>query len=162
AYKISAAASGFGTTELDNVVVELGRTLRVNMELQVGAMNEVVNIDSSREPIVDVSSSKTSVNITERQIALLPKGLDFSSVLRVAPGTRVENKNAGFQIDGASGAENVFIVDGVEVTDNVTGTLRLSKRIPLDFVKEVQVKSAGYEAEFGGATGGVINVVTRG
>jgi outer membrane receptor protein involved in Fe transport len=162
AYKISAAAPGFGTTELDNVVVELGRTLRVNMELQVGAMNEVVNIDSSREPIVDVSSSKTSVNITERQIAVLPKSLDFSSVIRVAPGTRGETKAGGFQIDGASGAENVFIVDGVEVTDLVTGTLGSTKSIPLDFVKEVQVKSAGYEAEFGGATGGVINVVTRG
>jgi hypothetical protein len=160
-YIVTATASGFGTIELDNVSVELGRAISVNLELQVGAIGETINITSSQEPIVDLSSSKTSVNITEQQIAVLPKTLNFSSVLEVAPGTRSEDKAGGFQIDGASGSENVFVVDGVEVTELVSGTLGLTKNIPLDFIQEVQVKSAGYEAEFGGATGGVINLVTK-
>jgi hypothetical protein len=160
-YTITVTAPGFGRTEKENILVELGRTLQVNMELRVGEIGEVVTITGDDLPIVDLSSSKTSVNITERQITVLPKDLSFASVIAVAPGTRSEGKAGGFQIDGASGSENIFVVDGVEITGIISGTLGGNKNIPLDFIKEVQVKSAGYEAEYGGATGGVINVVTK-
>jgi hypothetical protein len=96
-----------------------------------------------------------------KKIDLLPKTLRFDSVITQAPGARSEPKSAGYQIDGASGSENVFVVDGLEITRVDTGTLGSTKNIPFDFVREVQIKSAGYEAEFGGATGGVINVATR-
>ncbi len=160
-YKISVESSGFSKYEIDKIQLELGRTLQVNIDLKVGNTSEIINVSASDEPIVDLTSSKTSVSITDRQIQVLPKGLNFSSVLLVAPGTRPEGKNAGFQIDGSSGAENTFVVDGVEVTRIRDGQLGSSKNIPLEFVKEVQVKSGGYEAEFGGATGGVVNVVTK-
>ncbi|HUS08692.1 MAG TPA: hypothetical protein VMZ52_20475, partial [Bryobacteraceae bacterium] len=57
---------------------------------------------------------------------------------------------------------NTYVVDGVEVNDNVNGFLPQNNALPFEFVQEVQVKSAGFEAEYGGATGGVINVATRG
>lgn len=161
-YIITATGTGFTTVRRDNVTVELGRTLQVNFELQASAKGESVVVTSSDEPIVDVTSTKIATNITQKEIDVLPKGLNMQSVLRTAPGTRGEAKSGGFQIDGASGSENVFIIDGVEVTDVNVGTLVASKDIPTSFLKEVQVKSAGYEAEFGGATGGVINTVTRG
>src|SRR5262245_18206950 len=161
-YVITATGTGFTTLKRENVTVELGRTLQVNFELQASAMSEAVVVTSSDEPIVDVTSTKIATNITQKEIEVLPKGLNMQSVLRTAPGTRGEAKSGGFQIDGASGSENVFIIDGVEVTDVNVGTLVASKDIPTSFLKEVQVKSAGYEAEFGGATGGVINTVTRG
>jgi hypothetical protein len=69
---------------------------------------------------------------------------------------RNEAKGNGFQIDGATGSENVWLVDGLEVTRTFGGSLGQTKNVPLEFVREVQVKSAGYEAEFGGALGGVI------
>ncbi len=74
---------------------------------------------------------------------------------------RNEPLTGGFQIDGASGSENTFIIDGHEVTNFRTGTLNDNNNIPFQFVQEVQVKSSGFEAEFGGATGGVVNVVTK-
>ncbi|HND20263.1 MAG TPA: TonB-dependent receptor, partial [Acidobacteriota bacterium] len=160
-YTISATASGFTTYEVSDLSLELGRTLQVNMDLKAGGQDEIVNVTAADAAYVDVTSSKTAVNINEMQIRVLPKTLNFSSVLEVAPGTRSEGKSGGFQIDGASGVENVFVVDGVEVTEITQGRLRSSKNTPLDFVKEVQVKSAGYEAEYGGATGGVVNVVTK-
>ncbi|HEX8476674.1 MAG TPA: TonB-dependent receptor [Pyrinomonadaceae bacterium] len=165
-YTVTATGTGFGTVERTDVPVELGRTLQVNFDLNIVKVGETVTVSSANEPIVDVTTTQTATNITEEQIDVLPKGLNFSSVLEVAPGTRAESRTGGFQIDGASGSENVYIVDGVEVTSIVGGTLggtssESVKNIPLDFVKEVQVKSAGYEAEFGGATGGVINVVTK-
>src|SRR5436190_866231 len=73
----------------------------------------------------------------------------------------VEVKATGFQIDGETGSENVWVVDGLEVTRTFGGSLGSTKNVPLEFVREVQVKSAGYEAEFGGALGGVINVTSR-
>jgi hypothetical protein len=113
------------------------------------------------EPIVDLTSTQTATNITQQKIELLPKGLRFSSVIEVAPGVRSEPKSNGFQIDGATGSENVWVIDGLEVTRTFGGSLGSTKNIPLDFVKEVQVKTAGYEAEFGGALGGVIGVASR-
>jgi outer membrane receptor protein involved in Fe transport len=162
AYTVTAKMTGFQPVTREDVTVQLGRTLQVNFDMTPAGTAVTVTVTGAQEPIVDVSSSKTSTNITQNQIDLLAKGLNFSSVIDFAPGTRNEGKAGGFQIDGASGAENVFIVDGVEVTRIVNGTLGSTKNIPLEFVKEVQVKSAGYEAEYGGATGGVVNVVTKG
>ena len=98
----------------------------------------------------------------------MPKGRDFATILRLAPGAQQETKagnctgnSAGcaIQIDGASGSENRFIIDGIDTTNLQNGTS--GKTMLLDFVDEVQVKSSGYNAEFGGATGGVINVLTK-
>ena len=65
----------------------------------------------------------------------------------------------GISIDGASGAENIFVIDGINTTSIRTG--QSAKTLITDFVEEVQVKSSGYNAEFGGAMGGVINVITK-
>ena len=71
----------------------------------------------------------------------------------------MEAKLGGLSIDGASGAENRFIIDGAETTDMVHGLS--GTNLIVDFVDEVQVKSSGYTAEYGGAMGGVISAVTK-
>ena len=76
-----------------------------------------------------------------------------------APGANQEAKLGGLSIDGASAGENRYIIDGIETTNLQNGTS--GKNVIADFVEEVQVKSSGYTAEFGGATGGVINAVTK-
>ena len=161
-HQVKVAAAGFGSKISENVAVELGQTLSVNFELTPGMAGESVTVTTSDEPIVDISSNKVATNVNREEFALIPKTLNFSSIINVAPGVRQEDKSAGFTIDGASGSENVFIIDGVEVTRVEDGALGSTKNVPFDFVREVQIKSAGYEAEYGGATGGVINVQTRG
>lgn len=160
-YAVTASANGFSAVRVENIMVELGRTLQVTLSLNTGMVREAVTVSAADEPIVDVTSSKTTVNITRSTIDLLPKGLTFTSILNFAPGTRAEGRAGGFQIDGSSGSENVFIVDGLETTHIRTGTMDGTKNVHLDFVNEVQVKSGAYEAEHGGATGGVVNVATR-
>src|SRR5206468_7574878 len=115
----------------EDITVEVGRTLQVNMEMRPAGAAVTVEVTGSKEPIVDVTSSKTATNITQGQIELLAKGISFSTVLEIAPGTRNESKAGGFQFDGASGAENTFSVDGVELTRIVTGTLGSIKNYPL-------------------------------
>jgi hypothetical protein len=160
-YVVSVSASGFGEVKREDIPVELGRTLQVNLDVSVVGATANVNVTANDEPLVDVSSTKTATNVSLARIDVLPKTLRFDSVITQAPGARSEPKSAGYQIDGASGSENTFIVDGLEITRLDVGTLGSTKNIPFDFVKEVQIKSAGYEAEYGGATGGVINVATR-
>jgi hypothetical protein len=157
----TAAASGFGEARYENVQVVIGKTTQLNIDLQAGTASAVVNVSNSDQP-VDTTDNEISTSVNAQKIELLPKGVDFTSVLRAAPGVRNEAASGGFSVDGASGSENVFVIDGQEVTNFRTGTLNANNAIPTQFVQEVQVKSSGFDAEFGGATGGVISVVTKG
>ncbi|HYP02322.1 MAG TPA: TonB-dependent receptor [Pyrinomonadaceae bacterium] len=161
-YTVSTtAAAGFAPTSTTNVEVVLGRTVPVNVTLQAGSVQEVVTVTATDAQAIDPTSNRIQTNITAQVAELLPKGTNFTTLLQVAPAVRNEPLSGGFQVDGASGSENTFIIDGQEVTNFRTGTLNGNNNIPFQFVQEVQVKSSGFEAEFGGATGGVINVVTK-
>ncbi len=142
-------------------MVELGRATVINVALVAGGQNIDVTVTADALAI-DPTGNRIQTNITQKAAELLPKGVNFTSLLTVAPSVRNEPLSGGFQIDGASGSENTFIIDGQEVSNFRTGTLNLNNNIPFQMIQEVQVKSSGFEAEFGGATGGVINVVTRG
>lgn len=168
-YSITVAAtSGFAEKKIDNLQVVLGKTTPVTIELstQVGATVDVV----ADGKVIDTTDSKIQTNITAKVAENLPKGTTFTSLLKIAPSTRPEpltgNTNGGstggFQVDGSSGSENTFVIDGQEVTNARTGTLNITSSLPFEIVQEVQLKSSGFEAEYGGATGGVVNVVTKG
>ncbi len=164
-YTITTTLPGF-RTEKQNVEVRLGSQITLNPKMSIGQVTEVVEVVGGALSI-DPTSSRSATNITAEQIDNLAKaGRTFNSLLAMAPGVFLEpkNGNAGVgavQVAGSSGAENAFYVDGAEVSDLRRGSLRESNAIPFEFVQEIQVKSGGFEAEFGGATGGVINVATR-
>src|SRR5512139_1865157 len=80
------------------------------------------------------------------------------------PGTNSEPKLGGISMDGASAPENRFIIDGLETSNPMNGLPGLGGAAPtlsVDSVEELQVKSSGYSAEYGGTTGGVVNVLTK-
>lgn len=158
-YVMTSTAANFKTSRQE-VEVSVDRTTSVTPKLEVGVGDVTVEITSDSAVSIDLGSTKIDTTITKRIIEDLPAGVTFSSLLKIAPNVRPEL--GGFQIDGASGSENVFIIDGQEVTNFRTGSLDSNFNIPFDIVQEVQVKSTGYEAEYGGATGGIINVVTSG
>ena len=121
-------------------------------------MTETVQV-TAETPLIDVRQSARQTNIRAEQVELLPHGRDFTTLVTQAPGANQETKLGGISIDGASAGENRFIIDGIETTNlqsGVSGTNLIA-----DFVEEVQVKSSGFSAEFGGATGGVISAVTK-
>jgi hypothetical protein len=157
----SAATSGFGEATVNRVEVVTGRSTQVDLNLTVGGVANVVDVVADDVVAIDPTSNKVQTNITSQAIDLLPKGTNFTSLLQTAPAVRNEPLSGGFQIDGASGSENTFIIDGQEVSNFRTGTLDLNNNIPFQVVQEIQVKSGGFEAEFGGATGGVISANTK-
>lgn len=153
--------SGFGEARYENVQVVLGKTTQLNIELKAGSASAVVDVGVSDQPI-DTTDNEVSTSLNTQKLSLIPKGTDFSSALKAAPGTRPESIAGGFSIDGATQAENVFIIDGQEVTNYKDAGINKNNLVPFQLVQELSVKSSGFDAEFGGATGGVINVVTKG
>jgi outer membrane receptor protein involved in Fe transport len=164
-YSLTFTLTGFSTHK-QTVEVKLGSQITANAKMGVGQMTEIIEVTGTALSI-DPTSSRSGTNITSDQIDNLAKaGRGFNSLLSMAPGVFLEPKNGtqgvgGVQVGGSSGSENGFYIDGTEVSDLRRGSLRDSNNIPLEFIQEVQVKTGGYEAEFGGATGGVVNVATK-
>jgi hypothetical protein len=164
-YTFTVSKTGFATVKQHNIQVSLGSKIIFNPKLTVGTVTQTIEVTESSLSL-DVTSSRASTNITPDTMATLPKSRNFNSLLSLAPGVRLEAKSGtagvgGISVDGASGSENVFIIDGVEVSDTLTGALRGAFNVPFEFLSEIQVKSGGFEAEYGGATGGVVNLATR-
>jgi hypothetical protein len=161
-YSVSTAAtSGFAEQVKDGVEVGIGTATTVDFAASstVGANVTVVSEDSGI--IVDTTETKAQDNISAREIEALPKGTGFSSLLRTTAAVRPEPLSGQFSINGATGPENSFIIDGQETQNYKNGLLNSNNDIPYQALQEIQVKTSGFEAEFGGATGGVINGVTK-
>lgn len=163
-YTVTATLAGFTTSKVENIPVALGEIKKVDFSLSVAGIAESVQV-TAESPLIDVKQSARATSFRSEQIDLLPQGRDFTSAVSLISGSNAEDKQSntrqtGLQIDGSSGSENRYIVDGQEFTDPQRGN-QGNARIVTDFLDEVQVKSSGYTAEYGGSTGGVVNVLTK-
>jgi outer membrane receptor protein involved in Fe transport len=156
-YTVKAELQSFaaGTSAAD---VTVGNVSRVEFTLGLASLSETVQVTATSS-VVDVNSSATATTISKERIDFIPRGRDFTDVVSQAAGATNESQAGGISIDGSSGSENKFIIDGVDTTNPQVGTSAIPMRA--EFMEQVQVKSAGYAAEFGGSTGGVINAITR-
>lgn len=157
-YEISASMEGFAPGRQPAVIVRVGLLLKVDLTLALASVSETVDV-SARSVTIDVKQATAATNIAAEAIDRLPKGRDFQSLVSLAPGANQESRSGGMSVDGASAAENKYYLDGVDTTNLRTGVA--STPFVTDFIQEVQVKSSGYSAEFGGATGGVISVISK-
>ncbi|MEJ7847434.1 MAG: TonB-dependent receptor [Pyrinomonadaceae bacterium] len=160
-YRVTITAGNFAE-RVQDITVSVDKATTLATILQVAGATGDVTITADNSVQIDPSNTTIDESITKRIINDLPRGTQFTSLLKIAPNVRPEPLSGGFQIDGASGAENVFVIDGQEVTNFRTGQLNSNNNLPFELLQEVQIKSTGFEAEYGGATGGVINVVTIG
>jgi hypothetical protein len=157
-YAINASLPGFNAAKTERVQLSLGQVLKVDMLLQLAGVSESVQV-TAESPLIDVKQSAAGANIRQEVIDRIPKGRDFTSLVTLAPGASQETRGGGISIDGASGSENRYFIDGVDTTNLRTGVS--GKNFLTDFIEEIQIKSSGYAAEFGGSTGGVVNVISK-
>jgi carboxypeptidase family protein/TonB-dependent receptor-like protein len=171
-YTVHAELQGFKTFEQRNIVVRLEQTVDLPIMMEVGGLTETVEVTGS-SPVVDTQTTTAGANLDSAMLSRLPVGRSLAETLYVAPGvssgggTGTSNPSIG----GGSGLENQYVVDGVNISSSGFGSLgsysrvaslgSLGNGVTFDFIKEVQIKTAGYEAEYGQATGGVVNVVTK-
>ena len=157
-YEVTATLQGFTPSKADNVALELGQLLTINLTLGVAAVAETVSV-KAESPLIDVKQNAATLVVPLEIIERIPKGRNFKDVMTSAPGVNDETKGGGQMIDGSSASENRWVVDGMDTTTIRTGVS--NKDVRLDFIDQVQVKQSGYNAEFRAATGGVVSAVTR-
>jgi len=157
-YKIKFTLQGFKPLTRDGIVVTIEQTVKLSVSLEIGALEEQVTV-VGQTPLIDVKSTVKGMTMTKETFQILPKGRNFDTLITAIPGVSNEPLLSGISVDGASGAENMFYIDGTDTTEMHIGTL--DQTAVFEFVDEVQVKASGYQAEFGGSLGGVIQVITR-
>jgi hypothetical protein len=158
-YVVRFELPGFVTVERDDVGVTLGRTFEVDAQMRVGEITEVVQVTADAVPLVDTTSTLVAHNVPIEEIEGLPKTRSYQSVAMTAPSVNSGELEGGFQVNGASGSENQYTVDGVPTNSLLNGGFRQST--VFEYLQEVQVKTVGIPAEYGGALGGVVSAVTR-
>ena len=134
--------SGFSKIQMGDVLVSLGKTLKVDAQLKVGDMSEVVQVQAEARPAIDLRSTLVAHNVTAEEFDRLPKARSFQSLALTAPSVNSGEIEGGFQVNGASGAENAFTVDGVVTNSLINGTSR--QNTVFEYLQEVQVKTGGH------------------
>jgi carboxypeptidase family protein/TonB-dependent receptor-like protein len=169
-YAVRVERSGFKPLEQRDVRVRLGQRVELDYTLSVGAREELVDV-TAPAPVVDTRSTTAGGVLDSDELLRLPIPRRLTSTLYMIPGVSSSSGtgDANPSIAGASGLDNQYVVDGVNITNPGFGGIGVYNRVfgslgtgvTTDFIQETQVKTAGFEAEYGQATGGVVNVITR-
>ncbi len=142
------------------VLIQIGKDVVVNLGVDSGTADrprgEVIKLSGSA-PIVDQGSTKIGLTLTDEFTRNVPTARTFGGTVGQAAGA--QDDNYGISFSGATSSENTYIVEGINTTD--TGFGGLASNLPNEFIQETEVITGGYNAEFGRATGGIVNVVTK-
>jgi hypothetical protein len=156
-YTLTFELSGFQTVTKTATLAPT-QTLPVDAQLGPAAVSETVNVVGRAADIL-TQTSQVATNFKQDLIATLPTNRDINAVLLMAPAVHPSGPGGGYSIAGAASFESLFMVNGVNVSENLRGQ-PLALYIE-DAVQETTVASAGVSAEFGRFSGGVVNVVTK-
>lgn len=164
-YTVSASASNFSEQKLE-VEVQVGRITDANFSLGAGNVSAEVTITAEG---VQTTVSNSDAVINETAIANLPSnGRRFQDLATLTPGAQIDTERNQISLSGQRGINANINVDGVDYNQPFFGGIRGGERsnfaptIPQESIKEFQVVAAGYAAEFGRSSGGIVNVVTKG
>src|SRR3981081_4345812 len=165
-YSVTVDAPGFAKAEATGVAITVGEMAELPITVTVAGGKEVVEVSSQAE-LVETSRSSTTDTIGQRRIDNLPiNGRNYinftltdSQVLRDnAPNTGAA-PTSGLNISGQRGRSNLVNVDGADATDNAVNGVRST--VSQEAVQEFQIITNSYAAEYGRASGGVVNIITR-
>src|SRR3954471_12022332 len=160
-YGLTVQREGFQPFTQQGLTVRLDRTIKVKLSLVPDTLREQAIEIVAQRPTIAVTSTQQGASVSKEQMTLVPYGRNartFDQVATAIPGVQPD-ANGGFAMNGSGSPEQNYIIDGVNVSDPGFGTLGTT--LIQDFVQEVEVKTGGYQAEYGRATGGIINVVTK-
>src|SRR5579862_1749600 len=169
-YTVRAEVKGFKVSEVSGITVNVGSITAIRVVMEPGTVTQTVEVVSSAVTI-DTTSTAVASNLNDEFYAKLPVQRNVAGLFYLAPGV-VSGGGTGASnpsIGGATGLENLYIADGVSITDTAFGGLGLYSRvygsvgtgINLTFIKEVQIKTGSIQPQYGGATGGVVQIVTK-
>jgi hypothetical protein len=169
-YSVRVSKEGFKTAEVKSAEVVTGRTSSVSLKLELGTSATTIEVSAAAVQ-VDTASTAVGTNLTDNFYESIPAARNVTGLFYAAPGVASGGGTgtANPSIAGGTGLENNYIADGVNITDGAFGGIgvysrqygSLSTGINLSFVKEVDVKTGGFEAQYGKSTGGIVQIVTK-
>jgi outer membrane receptor protein involved in Fe transport len=173
-YEVRAESTGFATYINPQVTLVLGQTMTLNITLQPPNIDETVTV-TDKPPVIDSSQTASTTSITQESIEELPvNSRNYLQFTLLAPGVAPSNtqtskgsgntsnsplSDSGFTFGGLRPRSNSISIDGLDNTDETTGASRIA--LSPEIVREFQIINNGVSAEFGGAAGGAINVLTK-
>jgi Carboxypeptidase regulatory-like domain len=169
-YEVKIEIKGFSAQIKKGVILTVGQILTLNFEMAIGDSEEASVIETD-EPLIETERTHQSSTITQRPINELPiNGRNFLDFARLTPGVVEESPaitsaqvgaltTSGLSFAGQNGRANSVQIDGVDNNDTSSNGVRPT--ISQEAVAEFQINRSGYDAEFGRAAGGVINIVSK-
>ncbi len=163
------AANTSTQVEQPGVAVQADKMVRVNAKIAGAAQAaaQQTYVITGKAPIIDIGSASVGSQFDNDFDNNVPVGRSYGDVIERAPGAFVD-PSGNVSIGGATGLENIYLVNGMNVTgieygnlEAGTATIGGGTNLPLEFLTQIGVNSGGYQAEFGGAMGGVINSVLK-
>src|ERR1700682_86811 len=169
-YSVKVQKPGFKVASFKNAEVLINRTTSVEVTLETGQVTETVEV-SAAATTVDTSATSVNSDFSDDFYSKIPIGRGVSSLFYLAPGV-VSGGGTGHEnpsISGSTGLENLYVADGVSINDPAFGGIGVWSRvygplgtgINLAFVKEVQIKTGGFEPQYGHVSGGIVQLVTK-
>ena len=150
---------GFQPLRIERVLVHLGTTTDLGLlRLELGAIELPPVVVAAPAPLIDPTTTASGGHLPSALFTALPVDRNLHALPALLPGANASYFGDEVNIAGGSGPENVYFIDGVNITDPYRAST--SGDLPSNFIKEVVVKDGGYEAEYGRALGGIVNVVT--
>jgi hypothetical protein len=161
-YVVTFSLQGFARERQSGVAVGLGKDTTLNANLHISTTAEMTVV--SEAAAVNFTSAAVGTNLDQRAVTTLPTGRNYSSLAQVVPGVSSDANplnadQSTITVYGSTGSENAFYIDGVNTTGAEYGFQ--GKELNFEFIQAVDVKTGGYEAEYGRSTGGIVNVITK-
>jgi hypothetical protein len=165
-YNLTAEAANFTKAELKDIPVTVGQIADVNIALGVGAVTEAVTVTAAG---LQTTAVQPDALFNQKSIDNLPiNGRRFQDFVILTPTAIVDNATRGqISLSGQRGINSNIQIDGADYNQPFFGGIRGGERsnngytIPQESIQEFQVVAAGYSAEFGRSTGGVVNAITK-
>jgi len=167
-YVVTASLQGFKTKVLEGVTLVLDRTATLDIAMEITTVSESVTV-SAAVPLIDTADSSTKQVIDVRTIDSIPlNGRNYLDLILLTPGVAINtnaradltNRDTNGSILGERAGNTAFLIDGLENNDDFHGGV--FQAFTQDAIQEFEVIDAGYKAEFGRGSGGIVNVVTKG
>jgi hypothetical protein len=168
-YNVKIEQAGFKGAAANNVQVFVTKKSALNVKLEPGDVSAIVEITDTAG--TDLSSTAVGQNLNDQLFDNVPVQRSVESLFYLSPGAAdsLGGGRANPSIAGGSPLDNLYIADGVNITDSAFGGLgtftrvygSLGTGINTSFIKEVQVKTGGFEPQYGQSQGGIINIVTQ-
>src|SRR5882724_11121395 len=169
-YSVKVQKAGFKLASVKSAEVQINKTTSIEVILETGQVSEVVEV-SAATVTVDTSTSAVTADISDTFFENIPVQRGVANLFYLSPGAvdGIQTGGNNPSISGSSGLENSYVADGVSINDPAFGGLgvwarsygALGSGINQSFVKEVQIKTGGFEPQYGHASGGIVQIVTK-